>query len=84
MAIMWAIQQELAERRAKNASIKRKLEGNNEEGEGEQPRPSKTQVTSQPQRTETLHNLCSRVYLYSVGTKYISNLLNRYLWMFWY
>jgi len=54
MAIMRAIQQELAELRAENASIKRKLEGNNEEGEREQPRPSKTQVTSQSQRAETV------------------------------
>jgi len=49
MAIMRAIQQELAELRAENASIKRKLESNNE-GEGEQPRPSKTQATFQPVR----------------------------------
>jgi len=53
MAIMRAIQQELAELRAENTSIKRKLESKNE-GEGEQPRPSKTQATSQPVRTETV------------------------------
>jgi len=53
MAIMQAIQQELAKLRAENASIKRKLESNNE-GEGEQPRPNKTQATSQPVRTETV------------------------------
>jgi len=54
IAIVLAIQRELAELREKNDRIKRKLENTKEEGEGDQQRPNKTHVTSLPTYMETV------------------------------
>jgi len=62
MTIMLAIQQELAELRVENAKIKRRLESNEEESDGDQECPSKTHVTSPPTNAETVEESARKTH----------------------
>jgi len=68
MAIMLAIQRELVELRVENARIKQRLESNEEEGDGDQQRPSKTHVTSPFTHVEIVGERAHNTYPPGEGT----------------